>query len=1015
MKLAILHLSDIHLAGSDDAVLQRTREIATATFPAIRGTDACLIAVTGDISLSGAGDQYRLARQFLESIRDSIVGEGCPLVDVVTVPGNHDSQLIPENKARTIVIEGLVADNSYAEDPNCIELCVSAQANYFEFRKSVTNTTPVRDDPLWTDYEFVIAGKVVRISAINASWMSRIPESPGSLVFPTHRFQDWVAEPAALRIAMVHHPLNWYSQSSYHALRTALRTSCSVVLSGHEHVNAGGEILEFGCGRQLFFEAPALQPHIQGEKSGFSVLVFDTDEDRVSQHQFALSNVGVERGQICETNLGALLKADANAIPITKDFDRQLCDPGGGFGHPEKEHLEIDDIFVYPELRIIDSDDKSEKGYSTPAEEVLFRDDSAKKLLLLGEEKAGKTSLLFRAFKEYQARGLVPLYIAADSIASFSTNEISKTLSKAVRAQYEDSTAAEQVEREIRVCLLDDLDRVRGGAKGLLKLIREIESQFEIVVVTASQGFEIRELVNSDAAAALGAYRTYEFCRFGNTLRHRLIRKWCQLGNYSTLPELDREVHNIEAVVNAIVSRNLTPSLPIYLLILLQSCSQQQQGELQNSGFARYYEYLMTRSLVRAGGIRKDEYDELFNYLSQLAWLYREADKEEATKQELIAFTRQYSQQYFHVDLDARLGLLVNARLLNKRGECYQFAYPYVYFFFLGRYLAKNLSQPEVKERVRVWCSKLYLRKNAHAIVFLSYHSNDSWIVEQVSAILDSCFSEVRPIEFGADISAVNSLVETTTKLLVEEPNVARNQEQVRRRRDEAEKITTDDKEYPENGEVALIGKFNLLLKTAEILGQIVKNYYGSMERARKEELISKVISGPMRFVRFVLQYVGEDPDAFVIEMEKWIEVHDATLDPSERRKAAREAAFHLLRLICTGAVIRTAGWIGSERLEDDIAKVVQENQTVAFKLVEAGTRLLLPRDLALDHIRRLAKELEHNPFAFGILQSMALRHLHLFHVKTEDRQKLCSMLKIEFAASRGIDLKTKNTKLLKR
>lgn len=1013
MKLAILHLSDIHLHGADDQILKRAKEIAKSTFPHVRTSDACLVLITGDIAFSGTKDQYKLANLFLNEILEAIKLEGCHHVDVLMVPGNHDCQLLPENKARTIIIERVANDQSFAEDPQCVDVCVNVQADYFKFRKSITKLAPVKDHPLWTEYEFLIAGKVVRISAINASWMSRLPENPGSLVFPTHQFHEWLSESAELRIAMVHHPLNWYSQSSYHMLRTALRTNCSIILSGHEHVSTGGEISEFGCRRQIFLEAAALQPHDSTEQAGFSVLMIDTESDLASQHQFQLTTSDIKTATVCQVNLGSLLRGSANGLTITKEFDCQLRDPGGGFGHPDKEHLEIDDVFIFPELRIIDREDKHDKDYSTPSEEVLFKDDGPKKVLLIGEEKAGKTGLLFRAFKEFHSRGFIPVYIRADLISSFSSNDISKFLSNATKAQYDDSLEAARTEKIKRICLIDDLDRTKGGAKGWAKLLHEIESQFFKVVITTTQGFEISELVNADAARTLGEYRSYELCRFGNTLRHRLIRKWCQIGSVNTLHELDQEVHKAESVVNSIVNRNLTPPLPFYLLILLQSYSQHQQGELQYSGLARYYEYLMTRNLAKAG-IKKDAYDELFNYLSQLAWLFRDSNKDEATRAELDLFTRRYSENYFSVDLGARLKLLEDARLLKIRGNCYQFSYPYVYFFFLGRYLAKNLIDPHIKSKVNAWCDKLYLRKNAHAIIFLSYHSNDDWIIEQVSNVLDKCFAEYTPIELGADIETINSLAESATNLLIaEEPNIDHNQVQVRRQKDMREEKLEEETEYPENGDAAILGKLNLVLKAAEIVGQIVKNYYGSFERARKEALIKKVISGPLRTLMFVFQSIAEDPDAFVAEMEKSFQLHEADLDPIERRKVAREVAYQLLGLASTGAIIQIAGWIGSERLEDDIAKVVSDNPTVAFKLVEAGTHLLLPRELELNKLKKMAEELKDNAFSFKILQSMALRYLHLFHTKTTDRQQLCSMLKIEFVATRGIDLKTNNTKLL--
>jgi hypothetical protein len=79
--------------------------------------------------------------------------------------------------------------------------------------------------------------------------------------------------------------------------------------------------------------------------------------------------------------------------------------------------------------------------------------------------------------------------------------------------------------------------------------------------------------------------------------------------------------------------------------------------------------------------------------------------------------------------------------------------------------------------------------------------------------------------------------------------------------------------------------------------------------------------------------------------------------------------------------------------------------------LVEAATRLTRPGHLPFDAIRKLARDLESNVFAFTILQSLAAFHLHLFHTRDDDKQKLCAYLKIEMADSRAVDAKTKKTK----
>ena len=67
MKIAILHLSDIHFRREreSNSIFERTEQIAAA----FRGLsepriDACFVAVTGDIAYSGNSQEYSVALDF---------------------------------------------------------------------------------------------------------------------------------------------------------------------------------------------------------------------------------------------------------------------------------------------------------------------------------------------------------------------------------------------------------------------------------------------------------------------------------------------------------------------------------------------------------------------------------------------------------------------------------------------------------------------------------------------------------------------------------------------------------------------------------------------------------------------------------------------------------------------------------------------------------------------------------------------------------------------------------------
>ena len=843
--------------------------------------------------------------------------------------------------------------------------------------------------------------------------MSRIPEKPGELVYPVDLFHPLLEVPANFRITLLHHPLNWYAQYSYHPLRKALRTYADAVLSGHEHVPTSGAVSESRSGDSLYFEAAALSPHEAHMPSAFSVLFFDLDAKSVCEERYALDPKGASlQGEPIKRLLRNVLARHADPSEIKEDFLAQLRDPGGQFTHPDKDHIELDDVFVFPDLMPlgIDYDDH----VSVPADTVLSMDPRGQRLLLIGDEKAGKSTLLLRAFRQYHAQGLLPLYSQASEISYVSNSAVHKYLQRKANAQYVSASAWTNAPKEQRVILLDNIDRLPGGAKSLHRLIRYLERQFTCVLLTATSGFELQELVNKDTAATLMRYKSYEVLHFGYRLRYKLVRKWCLCGSTNTVQDLDKRVHDAEAVINSVIGRNLVPSRPIYLLILLQSCELQQQTELQNSSFAYYYQYLITKSL-REAGVKPEHLNELFNYLCHLAWAFRSADSREIDVADLRTFNRTFCTRYVTVDLEQRLRLLTTARLLSKRGEYYSFTYPYVYFFFVGKYLGDNLYKHEIRELVMQWCGSLHKRENAHSILFLTHHRNDPWVVDQVSAVLKRCFEGVPPMAFGDDVAAINKLIDCASQLVLRDADIDKNQEEARKRRDEYEPGDDADVKDEAGEQIEVASKLNLLMRTAGILGQVLKNYYGSLERPMKAALLREVFDGPLRVLQWFIAEVARDPEGFLDEIEGILEEGLGKWSSEKKREAARKTAFQLLGYICTGAIMRTAEFVSTDKLNDDIIAVLRSNPSNAYRLINVATRLIRPGQLPLDEIRKLSKDLRHNVFAFTMLQSLAGYHLNLFHTREKDKQRLCALVDIQLATSREIDLKARRTKLLAR
>lgn len=1020
MKLGVLHISDIHIKNPTDKVLEVGSSIAKACYAAAHQSDAFAIIVTGDIAFSCKKEEYDLAEAFFTAVKNEIETEIGRSIEIFLAPGNHDCMLKPEDEGRTIIIEQIVKNPSKANSKSLVDDCTAVQSEFFKFQDRVSTLAPVYSDSLWKEYELNIKGSVVRISSLNAAWMSRLPEPQGQLVFPIDNYYELLESPSNLRLSLIHHPLNWYCQASYHPLKKALRTHSNAILSGHEHSSASEEIIDESIGNVLIFEGAALQPHGNDFDPRFSCLLFDADEKIVFEKRFKASRACPVEIEELQHALSVSGGSTRNTNKIAPGFIEFLSDAGGNFTHESKKKLVAEDVFLYPELE--DTNAEQDKKYIY-ADKLISSWEELGRTLVLGDDESGKTFLLKRAFFDVHSQGGLPIYIKAAELSSVGTRELDRKITQLAEVQYEKSEEFVYADRIKKVALVDDLDRVSGGSKNQAKLIEYLSEIFGAVIVTASSRYQLNEYIDSSAAEALSDFETLKIRPFGHLMRHNLIKKWCLLGSLNTKSELDKKVHDVERILGVILGKNLVPSKPIYLLILLQSCAQEQQAELQNSGFSQYYEYLIVKSLKEAD-FRMDHLNEMFNYLSNLAWFFKSNDVTELGQSKLREFNTKFCDEYATVDFDTRLALLKQAKILTQDGELFSFSYSYVYFLFVGKYLAANLHKDTIKSLVSGYCKELYRKENANCVMFLTHHGNNPWVIDQVSEVLNGCFSDQTPIEFNGDIASISSLVNTTAQIVIDDINdqdVERNQLDSRRAADASD--TRDMPEPPKSrslssGEADSILSFssniNLMIKTSEIMGHITKNYYGSLERARKASYLEQIFDGSLRSLKAIFEEIFEQPDAFVAELERMLNERKPDLTANESKETAKKLAFQVLGMICTGFISRVGQVVSSEKIREDINSLVSAKPNNAYRLIGIASCLVHPGHIPFEAIEKLAKDTISNHFAFTMLQSLVYYHLHMFHTTDKDKQRLAASVNIGMSQSRAIDIATNKAKMLR-
>lgn len=1016
MKLGILHLSDIHFRTSSDAALKFGTAIAKACYQTGHETQKFIIIVTGDIAFSGSKEEYGYAKQLLTEIRDALELELRQEIEIFAAPGNHDCILLPEDETRSLIIEKVIEQQTQNLKQFFLDTCTKAQSEYFDFEKSIRKLQPVFEDKLWKEFEIKIQDETLRISSLNAAWMSRIDEVAGQLVFPIDNYLEHLEAPCTLRLALIHHPLNWYCQATYHPMRKALKTNCSAILSGHEH-SFGSEVIHDSSGQStLALEAPALQPHEKGLSPQFSCLLFDTDSNSVLERRFTATNSAPKEAGSAITHSLNLSERCINSNKIHPEFRSTLMDPGGNFTHPQRGALNAEDIFVYPQLEE-SSPDVEKKSFS--ANEIYDNWKSCSNTLILGDDESGKTFLLKRYFISIHEQGGMPLFLKCSEIGSVTERELEKTLNNIATQQYLNPSDFIYSEREKKIFLLDDLDQLKGGIKIQEKLIKILGDQSAAIIVTANSRYKINELIEGEGSSTLLDLRTYKIKPFGHLLRNTLIKKWCQLSDIQTRIEFDSRVHSIETLVNGILGRNIVPAKPIYLLIFLQGNEQRDQGELQNSSFSYYYQYIIIKSL-KESGYRTDQLDEIFSYLSQLAWHFKKANRKELDISELREFNKIFSEEYTSVDFDQRLHLLYKAKILAKTGNYYRFTYAYIYYLFVGKYLSDNLHEQNISNLVENYCKELYLRENANTVMFLTHHTNDPRVINNIAATLKSCFKESKPIQLNGDMNAINSLVDSASQLLIKDLDVNKNQIKQKQFKDNLEEQPEEEDQIPDKKESSteqaslaeIISDMNLTIKTSEILSNIVKNYYGSINKTRKKEYLSDIFDGSLRTLSALISGIIEQPETLVAEVEKNLRERFPNIKAEDLNSQARKLTFQFIGMVATSLIARAGQLLSSDKIREDIRTLVTEKDNNSYRLIELASCLTQPGNIPFDALEGLARDLGSNTFAFTILQSLVYYHLHMFHTTDRDKQRLSRIALISIQASRTIDHSTKKTKM---
>ena len=850
------------------------------------------------------------------------------------------------------------------------------------------------------------------------------------LVYPVEVLKDaGQYAPHDFVVSVFHHPSSWISQGVQKSFAHHVESLSDLMLTGHEHEADSFSVSRTRGDNVTFVEGAAFQEHRESQYSGFNAVWVDLS----SQTRKVVTYTWVEDHFEPETPHNPWLPFKRGGLVAKRDFvlndefEKFLDDPGANYSHPSNQPLTVHDLFVYPDAHELQLNEKRETiaDKNIPSRDLLKFILNKRRLVFLGQERIGKSTLSRVLFREFYERNLVPVLISGEDITSAKFEKFIEVIQQRFGCHYKNPRFPlfDQLDRDQTVVLIDDFDHSKLSAKARLALLEAIHKRFERVCIFTDESIRYEELREAQFGKIfLAEYTQVQLLEYGLLLRTKIITKWVEFGGQYdlTTEEIHRRITQYEVQIDQLLKQGYLPSLPFFVLTLLQALSNSDLGSAPSASYAKLQEILITKALATENRVADVITKE--TYLAELAHALFRGRARSLDEKAYEAFHLKYNSQH-----DTRLNLkdlrheLKKASILTTFDGETSFKYSYHYYYFVAHYFWKNIHLPPVKEQIEKLSTRIHRAETANIWLFLTYLCPDPWLRDLLLKHARSMFTDVEPIRLESDVSFLCSVYDSIPKIIHRDDTPDSIRERRRIQADEEARLQAPeptDEEYDRDDVLRFVADLNDAIRTIEVLGQVVKTFAGQLEAEPKKVLIQECYNLGLRVLSVLLGAWKESPDQIINNIIDNILSRYA--DDEEFKKMTRDDLTKLVKrfifmfseFVTFGIIKRISQAVGSPQLELSYDRLVDDaaKPSHAVRLLDASVRL----DIAKINAKRIVdvhKGIRDSVFAERVLKHLVIHYFRLFHTEVSTRQALCEQLEIPIEYARQQALLTPGSK----
>lgn len=672
--------------------------------------------------------------------------------------------------------------------------------------------------------------------------------------------------------------------------------------------------------------------------------------------------------------------------------------------HQNKEILHLNDIFVYPKLKIYDDREQAQKYNSADIKNDLLK---FKKIIIAGENQAGKTTFCKVLFRLYRELNLIPVYLQDEN--KLLGNPL-QNIEKSFGEQYIGENYEEYDIKRI-VPIVDNFHL----AKHQEKYVEQFDVfNFQVLIVDDIFGLNIKN------QNLIKDYNKFKIREFTALERNELIKKWIQINEDSQikinpnhlLQSLDEKTELIERSLGVIFGKGIMPSYPFFVLSLLAAQDIQKPLDQEITSQGHCYQALIYFYL-RKEGVKNDQIDIYSNFLTELAfWIYDNGENG-LSNNEFNKFLDYYKSNFnLPIPVEEILTKLGNVNIcgfdtLNQ----FNFCYTYIFYFFVAKFISEHINSK--KELINKIISNLHKDENAYITVFIAHHTKSNYLLDELLLNAEILFEKYQPSTLDSDeLSFFDKHEENIIQAVL--PSYTHQAEEEREKRlvqksEKEEKLNDESnlkKNETEEEESDLATNLRLSIKTVEVMGIIIKNRSGSLDLNRLEYIYEQGLKVHLRILKSFIEIIkNEDTEREIVEFikerlnfiieEKESET-EKKLSIEKIEKIARAIFWNINFGVIHGFITKAIHSLGSSNLINISQNVSLKENTPASFIVCQGIKMWYGKNLRIEEIANKIKEKQFSMTAKKLIEYKVAEHCKLHNISYKDLQRIEDKLKMQ-------------------